>query len=181
MLISKELIEEVLEVKLPRWNELPNFDVYSDQLINIVENSCKAIYIDKDKIITKSMVNNYVKLYRVPKPEKKKYGKVQIAYCLILTVLKSVLTIDEVIDGIELMSEKENVEESYDLFCDEFENSIKEIFTPMLDYQDKYLIPELNLDRKNLGVVLICKSLSYKLLIELILYEKNQEKDKIPQ
>lgn len=181
MLISKELVEEILEMKLPRWDEFPNFDIYSDQLINIVEDSCKPIYIDKERIITKSMVNNYVKLYRMPKPEKKKYGKVQIAYCLILTILKSVLTIDEIIDGIELMSENERVEENYDLFCDEFERSIKEVFIPMLDYTDEYHVDELNLDRKNLGVALICKSLSYKLLIELILYERNQGKDKITQ
>ena len=51
---------------LPRWNELPNIDLYIDQLVSLLEHYLSG-YIQNDndkngKLITKAMINNYVNM-----------------------------------------------------------------------------------------------------------------------
>lgn len=47
---------------MPRWNELPDIDLYLDQVVNYIERCLGAYAVEKeDKVITKTMINNYVK------------------------------------------------------------------------------------------------------------------------
>ena len=68
-----------IEIHLPRWEELPNLDLYLDQVVTVMEEYLEFFVTDKeDKIITKTMINNYAK-DRVISPVKgKKYTKEQI-------------------------------------------------------------------------------------------------------
>ena len=54
--------------KIPCWNELPEIDLYMDQIIALMEKYLGSN--SKDKLITPSMINNYVKLGIVPPPIK---------------------------------------------------------------------------------------------------------------
>ena len=68
------------EFHIPRWNELPNVALYLDQVVTLI-NSCLSpilsYNIDKKEnpILTKTMINNYVKNNLIEAPDKKKYGK----------------------------------------------------------------------------------------------------------
>ena len=56
-----------------RWDELPDFDLYIDQMIQIVVDQLEDFSLFyEDTILSKSMVNNYVKNNLLPPPEKKK-------------------------------------------------------------------------------------------------------------
>ena len=70
---------EIKDFHLPRWNELPTIDLYIDQLVSLLEQYL-AGYIKsdnekEDKIITKTMINNYVKHSVIKPPINKKYNK----------------------------------------------------------------------------------------------------------
>ena len=60
---------------LPEWEELPKIDLYLDQVIALVNNYVGFFVYDpvEDKLLTPSMVNNYVKLRLIPAPVRKKY------------------------------------------------------------------------------------------------------------
>ena len=62
----------------PKWAEIPNIDLYLDQVLLYVNQVCAPINPDKDKGLTASMVNNYVKHGYLTKPDKKKYQRQQI-------------------------------------------------------------------------------------------------------
>ena len=47
---------------LPRWEELPDFDLYMDQVISLIERYLNILDDGKERIITSAMINNYVKL-----------------------------------------------------------------------------------------------------------------------
>ena len=50
------------DIHIPRWEELPNIDLYLDKVVTILEDYLKDLVNSKeDKIITKTMINNYVK------------------------------------------------------------------------------------------------------------------------
>ena len=86
---NEERIEKIIKHHLPRWNELPEIDLYLDQVVNYLEKYLGILGSnDDDKIITKTMINNYVKQGIMPAPEKKKYGKTHIAYLMLFFILK---------------------------------------------------------------------------------------------
>ena len=59
----------------PKWAEIPNIDLYLDQVLLYVNQVCAPISPDKDKGLTASMVNNYVKHGYLTKPDKRKYQR----------------------------------------------------------------------------------------------------------
>ena len=80
----------------PKWAEIPNINLYLDQVLLYVNQVCAPISPNKDKGLTASMVNNYVKNGYLTKPDKKKYQRQQIARLIAITTLKSVFSIQEI-------------------------------------------------------------------------------------
>ena len=120
-------IKEILEFHLPRFNELPDIDLYMDQVLNIIENSLIIFSSENDEnIITKSMINNYVKQNVIENPFKKRYKKFHVAYLIIISILKKVLSISEISKIIN--NQDYEVEEFYNMFCNELEYSLKSTF-----------------------------------------------------
>ena len=68
---------EKIEIYIPRWKELPNIELYMDQLIYFIDDSVgKYVNIEKDgHVLTKTMINNYVKNSVIKPTNNKKYNK----------------------------------------------------------------------------------------------------------
>ena len=103
---------------IPRWNELPNIDLYMDQVLNYIENSLKDYIKSDEKFITKTMINNYVKQGIIEPPINKKYNRLHIAELFVICILKQVYSISEVKELISLALKTNSAEKSYDRFCD---------------------------------------------------------------
>lgn len=71
----------------PKWEEIPNINLYLDQVLLYVNQICPPVSPDKEKGLTASMVNNYVKHGYISKPEKKKYQRKQIARLIAISTL----------------------------------------------------------------------------------------------
>lgn len=113
---------------IPRWNELPNIDLYMDQVLNYIE-SCLKDYIKSDeKIITKTMINNYVKQEIIEPPVNKKYNRLHIAELFVICILKQVYSISEIKDLIALALKTNSAEKSYNRFCDYLTDSLISTF-----------------------------------------------------
>ena len=77
---------------LPAWNDLPDLELYMDQVLSLV-----IRYLGADgKALTASMVNNYVKMGAVPAPRKKRYGRAHLSRLIVICVLKSVLPLGDI-------------------------------------------------------------------------------------
>lgn len=113
---------------IPRWNELPNIDLYMDQVLNYIETSLKDYIKSDEKFITKTMVNNYVKLNIIEPPINKKYNRLHIAELFAICILKQVYSISEIKDLIALALETNSAEKSYDKFCDYLTESLISTF-----------------------------------------------------
>lgn len=102
--------------KLPRFHELPDVELYMDQVVSIIDKYFKVLDRDDDKpIITSSMINNYVKLGIIPPPVRKRYGADHLAYLIMICLLKQVLSMSEITQLIGGYGEK--LDEKYDKFC----------------------------------------------------------------
>ena len=114
---------------IPRWNELPDIDLYLDQVVNYLERYLSQYAGEKeDKIITKTMINNYVKQGIMPAPEKKKYNRAHIAYLIVICILKQVYSISDIGKLISLTIKSFELNKAYNRFCANIEISIKNVF-----------------------------------------------------
>ena len=76
--------------RLPEWQDLPQIDLYLDQVIAMVNQFLGFFVYDpaEEKLLTPSMVNNYVKSRLIPPPVRKKYGRKHIALLLMICTFK---------------------------------------------------------------------------------------------
>ena len=77
--------------------ELPNIDLYMDQLTTFMETHLKSTKrYDSDKVLTKTMINNYAKNNLLPPPVKKKYSKEHSLLLIFIYYFKGVLSIHDI-------------------------------------------------------------------------------------
>lgn len=139
--------EDIANHHLPRWEELPDLELYMDQVITYIENKVSIFSDSKDKkLLTPSMVNNYVKLKLIPKPIKKKYNRVHLAYLIAISILKQVLTIQEIKDGIMYQVKVCGEKEAYNLFCYEQEEAIRSMVKQISSKDKKVDLTSIDLD-----------------------------------
>ena len=108
----------------PKWEEIPNIDLYLDQVLLYVNQVCAPISPDKEKGLTASMVNNYVKHGYLTKPDKKKYQRKQIARLIAITTLKSVFSIQEIAQTLNSLQTQASSDQLYDAFVDYMNHGI---------------------------------------------------------
>ena len=77
--------------------DIPNIDLYMDQVTTFMD-KCLAQYkrYDEDKVLTKTMINNYTKAKIFPAPVKKKYSRTHLMLLIMIYHLKSVLYIKDI-------------------------------------------------------------------------------------
>ena len=169
-------IKEILEFRLPRFNELPDIDLYMDQVLDIIENALVVFLSENEEnIITKSMINNYVKQNVIEKPFKKRYKKFHVAYLIIISILKKVLSISEISKIIN--NQDYEVEEFYNMFCSELECSLKNIFLDENEYIENKSMEE-NIHNKIL--VAATRAFANKVYVQKLI-EFNEEQINIVQ
>jgi len=120
-----ELCAQVAEQRLPRWDELPDFELYMDQVLSLMERYLGSYPGFDRKGLTASMVNNYVKLGVMPPPVKKKYTRVHLAHLIMICILKASLPIDLIRKLILSSAEGRDERSGYDWFCETFEASVR--------------------------------------------------------
>jgi len=119
---------DVSKFHIPRWNELPNIDLYMDQVLNYIENSLKDYIKSDEKFLTKTMINNYVKHGILQPPTNKKYNRLHIAELFVICILKQVYSISEIKELIALALKTNSAENSYNKFCDYLTDSLISTF-----------------------------------------------------
>ena len=83
--------------RLPGWEELPDMDLYVDQVVTLVSRYLNLIPQDeKNPLITASSINNYVRLRVMPAPVRKRYGRRHLAYVLMICTLKQSMAMTEI-------------------------------------------------------------------------------------
>lgn len=129
-------LNDISNFHIPRWSELPNLDLYLDQTVTLLENYLQNYIGNKDeKIITKTMINNYVKAGLMKAPKKKKYKKTHLATLFVICTLKQIYSIDDINKLIRLAIKTTKINNAYDQFCTALEKATALTFAGQ-EYQD---------------------------------------------
>lgn len=78
-------------------DEIPNIDLYMDQVTTFIDEHLQGSkrYPD-DKLLTKTMINNYTKNNLLPPPTKKKYSKEHMHLLIFIYYLKNIISINDI-------------------------------------------------------------------------------------
>ena len=88
----KKILEETMDnIFLIDQDEIPNIDLYMDQVTTFMEeNLASTKRHEDDKILTKTMINNYAKNNLLPSPEKKRYSKDHLLMLIFIYYFKNI-------------------------------------------------------------------------------------------
>ncbi len=77
--------------------DIPNIDLYMDQVTTFMESQLSSTKrYESDKILTKTMINNYAKNKLLPPPDKKKYSREHILILIFIYYFKNILSIKDI-------------------------------------------------------------------------------------
>ncbi|MCB7037909.1 DUF1836 domain-containing protein [Eggerthella sinensis] len=122
--------ERLVALHLPRYDEIPSIDLYMDQLVGYLEEMLAPLYRPDEKIITRSMVNNYVKQGVLASAAGKKYTRSHIAYLIVICTLKQTFSIAEIDRLIRMQIASFDTHVAYDYYCEAFEAALRALFSP---------------------------------------------------
>ena len=112
---------------LPEWDAIPDFGLYMDQVIVLLEGYLSFIPTgsagkdSKDQqIVTSSTINNYVRLRIMPAPVKRKYFRVHIAYLIMILTMKQSISISDVQKILPADSSEDSVRSVYEAYSEKF-------------------------------------------------------------
>jgi len=168
-----------------RASEIPEIDLYMDQVTTFMEQHMRQTTRNpgEDKILTKTMINNYTKNELLPPPNKKKYTKEHVIMLIYIYYLKGFLSINDIATLLcpikeEFFGKKVgdiDMEEIYErVFSMESEkiSSLKNDVKQMYEASTKQFTDASDKDRDNLQMFdFICR-LSYDVYVKKLLIEK---------
>ena len=101
--------------KLPAWKELPDIGLYMDQVIALLGQYLDFIPMEdsKDKPVTPTTINNYVRLKVMPAPDKRKYYRVLIAFLMMIFTLKQGISINGLQQLLPSTADEEEIKNFY--------------------------------------------------------------------
>lgn len=136
----KQWEEQLSAYRFPRWNELPEIDLYMDQVVSYIGQKLAFFHAAKEneggeenRYITATMINNYVKQKLIAPPVKKRYERAQVSELFILFCVKQVLSIGQCGDFLKICRNGgETPQVLYDRFCSVFESVLHRTASHML-------------------------------------------------
>uniref|UniRef100_UPI0040566AB5 DUF1836 domain-containing protein n=1 Tax=Agathobacter sp. TaxID=2021311 RepID=UPI0040566AB5 len=189
-----DLLEKLKTISYVKPEVIPNIELYMDQVTSFIEGQlADSKRRTDDKLLTKTMINNYTKNDLLPPPVKKKYSKEHVLSLIFIYYFKNILSINDIRSILGPITDKYfgqkgsfNMEDVYnEIFRLEKEESMK----VLKDFSKKYgtakkAFPDFpEEDRQYLQNFAYICLLSYdvytkKMLIEKIIDDIIEDKDK---
>ena len=129
------LLRELTKIDYVKPGEFPNIDLYMDQVTTFMNTHLSDSKIKSDdKILTKTMINNYAKNNLLPPPVKKKYSKEHVVVMIFIYYFKTILSIKDIETILTQITEKYfdtgsdvDVASIYEEVCDTAKSQIQNL------------------------------------------------------
>ena len=95
--VFRSILDHISGMDYIKPEDLPNIDLYMDQVTTFMEDQLASTKRhEDDKILTKTMINNYAKNNLLPSPEKKRYSKDHLLMLIFIYYFKNILSITDI-------------------------------------------------------------------------------------
>lgn len=120
-------VETVLDYDPISWERLPELELYMDQVITLMNKELEPFAVSGERLLTPSMINNYVKDGVLPRPNQKKYSKEHLSRLLMICLLKSVLSLPQINDTLRGLTATQPIDMLYQDFADAQSIALREV------------------------------------------------------
>lgn len=188
-----KLLTDISSGKDIKLSDIPDIDLYMDQVTTFIDSKLGHLKRDEnDKLLTKTMINNYTKSKILFPSKNKKYNRQHIILLILIYYLKQILSINDISalfsPLFNSMDDKENeyiLDDIYAAFLDLKENDFslnEETFSHILELikEKTQGFKEENRDFSELlltVIMLIVKANAQKRLAEKIIDEFFKKQD----
>lgn len=99
---TKNLLNSIMDsfdrISYVKSSDIPNIDLYMDQVTTFMDKNFRKTtrYPGDDKVMTKTMINNYAKNDLLPPPVRKKYSREHILVLIFIYYYKGILSISDI-------------------------------------------------------------------------------------
>jgi len=165
--------------------EIPGIDLYMDQVTTFMDERLKSTTRNKgeEKLMTKTMINNYAKNDVIPPPIRKKYNKEHLLLLIIVYYFKSILQINDIKELLDPITEKffNNPDAGYgieDIYKEIFDDKGEQLDNILEEIKDKYSYSQGKFedapedDREYLQLFAFVCSLGCDVFVKKLLIEK---------
>ena len=124
---NEELFDELMErFRLIGIEEIPGIDLYMDQVTTFLEEHMKPYARDpeNDKILTRTMINNYTKAKILQPPVKKKYNRDQMLTLIFVYYMKNFLSMADIRKTLSDLPENRGLGDIYSRIMDMMDEHI---------------------------------------------------------
>ena len=96
--VLNSILASLNRIENIKLEDIPNIDLYMDQLTTFMEEKLRKTtrYPNEDKVLTKTMINNYAKNDLLPPPVRKKYSKDHLILLIFIYYFKNILSINDI-------------------------------------------------------------------------------------
>lgn len=123
-----EILNKLQGIEYIKPEDIPNIDLYMDQVTTFMDEHLSTMRrYDSDKILTKTMINNYAKNNLLPPPVKKKYSKEHMLLLVFIYYFKNILSINDIQHLLTPLTEK--------YFHDENSMNLQDIYTEVFSFE----------------------------------------------
>ncbi|MBQ8118166.1 MAG: DUF1836 domain-containing protein [Lachnospiraceae bacterium] len=109
---TEDLLKKILDtldgLSYIKAADIPNIDLYMDQVTTFMDSRLRDGVRNpgEDKILTKTMINNYAKNDLLPPPVKKKYSKEHVLLLIFIYYYKGIMSISDIQTLLQPITEK---------------------------------------------------------------------------
>ena len=101
------ILDSISRIDYIRPEEIPNIALYMDQVTTFMDAHLESSKrYEEDKILTKTMINNYTKNHLLPPSDKKKYSTEHILLLIFIYYFKNILSIKDIEIVLKPLKEK---------------------------------------------------------------------------
>ena len=130
--VIEEVFKRYTDGSYIKASMLPDLDLYGDQITTfLTRHLAKTIRFEDDKIMTKTMINNYTKNHLLPPPDKKKYSRDHILLMIFIYYFKNFLPISDIKTILGPLTDK--------YFHKDADLNLEAIYTTLFSKEDTFV------------------------------------------
>lgn len=184
-----QLLREMQSIDYINPEDIPNIDLYMDQITTFMDEHLQSSKrFDNDKILTKTMINNYSKNNLLPPSQKKKYSKEHIVLLIFIYYFKNFLSINDIQNILEPITKKffhnkegrdliDVYQEVFQIQYDNIDFEVRDIIRKLRESNKTFEDVEDPEERKILSDFSLICSLSFDIWIKKTIIENIIDKD----
>jgi len=140
-----DLLDKLSTIEYINPESIPNIELYMDQVTSFIDGQLAGSKrSEDDKLLTKTMINNYTKNDLLPPPVKKKYSKEHLLSLIFIYYLKNILSINDIHSVLKPITEKyfgnKEGHDFEDIYAEIFRMEKEESKKLLKEFSKKYAI-----------------------------------------